>query len=154
MNSILEITPFTNQCKGTVVIPGSKSISNRALLLSCFSGNNVELHGFLKSQDIELMITALKSVGIQINEYWEAEKVEVKGCKGIAPIKNQEIEVGNAGTVARFLTAWLATQKNSNYDFDGSDEMRERPIGQLLEFFQSGGVDVNYMRKQACRFFI
>ena len=53
----------------------------------------------------------------------------------------QEIEVGNAGTVARFLTAWLAIQENSNYLFDGSDEMRERPIGQLLEFFQSGGVD-------------
>ena len=146
MNSILEITPFTNQCKGSVVIPGSKSISNRALLLSCFLENKVDLHGVLKSQDVELMITALKSLGIQINEDWEAKKVEIQGCGGFAPIKNQEIEVGNAGTVARFLTAWLAVQDEAEYSLDGSEEMRERPIGELMGFFQSEGIEVNYLR--------
>ncbi|MDA8991398.1 3-phosphoshikimate 1-carboxyvinyltransferase [Opitutales bacterium] len=145
MNSILEIIPFTNQCKGSVVIPGSKSISNRALLLSCFSENKVDLHGVLKSQDVDLMISALKSVGIQIKEDWESKKLEVKGCRGIAPIRKQKIEVGNAGTVARFLTAWLAVQEQAEYSLDGSIEMRERPIGQLMEFFQSEGIEINYL---------
>ena len=60
------------------------------------------------------------------------------------PQKNQALYVGNAGTVARFLTALLAIQEESSYTFDGSAEMRRRPIGQLLSFFQKGGVDVIY----------
>ena len=148
MEIVKEILPFTKPCSGAVVIPGSKSISNRALLLSCFSQNQVTLHGVLKSQDVELMIEALKKVGVELDVDWETNVLKVNGCKGIAPIKTAEIEVGNAGTVARFLTAWLAIQENSNYLFDGSDEMRERPIGQLLEFFQSGGVDVRYNQNE------
>jgi 3-phosphoshikimate 1-carboxyvinyltransferase len=145
MSSILEITPFSTQCSGSVVIPGSKSISNRALLLSCFSENKVDLHGVLKSQDVELMIAALKSLGIPIKEDWKSNKVEVQGCGGVAPVRNQKIEVGNAGTVARFLTAWLAVQEHAEYILDGSEEMRERPMGQLLAFFQSEGVKVDYL---------
>jgi 3-phosphoshikimate 1-carboxyvinyltransferase len=147
METVKEILPFTKPCTGSVVVPGSKSISNRALLLSCFSQNQVTLHGVLKSQDVELMIEALKKVGVKLEVNWDTNVLKVNGCKGIAPIKTGEIEVGNAGTVARFLTAWLAIQENSNYLFDGSDEMRERPIGQLLEFFESGGVDVCYTQK-------
>ena len=150
METVKEILPFTRPCNGSVVIPGSKSISNRALLLSCFSKNQVTLRGVLKSQDVDLMIEALKKVGVDLDVNWNTQELRVQGCKGFAPIKKQNIEVGNAGTVARFLTAWLSTQRNSVYDFDGSEEMRERPIGQLMEFFQSGGVDVNYMRKQGC----
>ena len=148
MENVRKILPFTKPCMGSVVIPGSKSISNRALLLSCFSQNQVMLRGVLKSQDVELMIKALRKVGVSLDVNWDSNVLKIKGCKGFAPIKNQEIEVGNAGTVARFLTAWLATQKNSNYLFDGSDEMRKRPIGELLKFFQSGGVTVNYKKKQ------
>ena len=119
MENVRKILPFTKPCMGSVVIPGSKSISNRALLLSCFSQNQVMLRGVLKSQDVELMIKALRKVGVSLDVNWDSNVLKIKGCKGLAPIKNQEIEVGNAGTVARFLTAWLATQKNSNYLFDG-----------------------------------
>ena len=66
------------------------------------------------------------------------------GCGGIMPQKNQALYVGNAGTVARFLTALLAIQEESSYTLDGSAEMRRRPIGQLLSLFQKGGVEVIY----------
>jgi len=103
METVKEILPFTRPCNGSVVIPGSKSISNRALLLSCFSKNQVTLRGVLKSQDVNLMIEALKKVGVDLDVNWNTQELKVQGCKGFAPIKKQNIEVGNAGTVARFL---------------------------------------------------
>ena len=87
METVKQIFPFTKPCTGSVMVPGSKSISNRALLLSCFSQNQVTLHGVLKSQDVELMIEALKKVGIKLEVSWDTNVLKVNGCKGIAPIK-------------------------------------------------------------------
>ncbi|MEC8421410.1 MAG: 3-phosphoshikimate 1-carboxyvinyltransferase [Verrucomicrobiota bacterium] len=144
MNSTLDIIPFKNGCSGEIIIPGSKSISNRALLLAALSNCRTTLSGVLKSQDVELMIKALKTLGIGIIENWVKNEVEIQGCGGTIPQKTEKLYVGNAGTVARFLTAWLAIQKNATYHMDGSLEMRKRPISQLLNLFQDGGVDVIY----------
>ena len=144
MDSVLDIIPFQNECSGTVTIPGSKSISNRALLLAALSKCRTTLSGVLKSQDVELMVQALKSLGIETEENWDKREIVVSGCGGIIPQKNAKLYVGNAGTIARFLTAWLAIQKGASYSLDGSLEMRKRPISQLLSFFQEGGVEVIY----------
>ena len=113
MTTQLDVIPFQKPCTGAVELPGSKSISNRALLLSCFNKSVVTtLFNILKSEDVEIMITALKSLGINIKTNWAEKTVSIEGCGGIAPIKEQNIQVGNAGTVARFLTAWLLIQKN------------------------------------------
>ena len=150
MNSVLDIIPFKNGCSGEIIIPGSKSISNRALLLAALSNCRTTLSGVLKSQDVELMIKALKTLGIGIIENWAKNEVEIKGCGGNIPQKTEKLYVGNAGTVARFLTAWLAIQKNASYHMDGSLEMRKRPISQLLDLFQDGGVDVIYAKESGC----
>ena len=144
MDSTLDIIPFRSECFGSVAIPGSKSISNRALLLSAISKCKTTLTGVLKSQDVEVMLKALKTLGVEIYENWDLKEIEIMGCGGIMPQKNQALYVGNAGTVARFLTALLAIQEESSYTLDGSAEMRRRPIGQLLSFFQNGGVGVIY----------
>lgn len=144
MDSTLDIIPFRSECFGSVAIPGSKSISNRALLLSAISKCKTTLTGVLKSQDVEVMLKALKTLGVEIYENWHLKEIEIMGCGGIMPQKNQVLYVGNAGTVARFLTALLAIQEESSYTLDGSAEMRRRPIGQLLSFFQKGGVGVIY----------
>ena len=144
MSSVLEIIPFESDCLGSVIIPGSKSISNRALLLAALSKCKTSLSGVLKSQDVELMLQALNTLGIKTTENWDSRKIVVEGCGGKIPAKKKSVFVGNAGTVARFLTALLAIQENASYSLDGSLEMRKRPIGQLLTFFQEGGVDVTY----------
>ena len=80
MENVRKILPFTKPCMGSVVIPGSKSISNRALLLSCFSQNQVMLRGVLKSQDVELMIKALRKVGVSLDVNWNSNLLKIKGC--------------------------------------------------------------------------
>ena len=145
MTTKLDVIPFQEPCKGIVELPGSKSISNRALLLSCFNSSVVtSLSNILKSEDVEIMIAALKGLGVNIKTNWADKTLKVEGCGGIAPVKEQNIQVGNAGTVARFLTAWLLIQKNSNYHLDGTLEMRKRPIRQLLECFKMGGISIDY----------
>ena len=84
------------------------------------------------------MVEALNALGIETIENWDLREITVRGCGGNIPENNKSIYVGNAGTVARFLTAWLAIQKRACYSLDGSLEMRKRPIGQLLSFFQQG----------------
>ena len=147
MDSVLKIVPFQSKCAGSVSVPGSKSISNRALILAALSKCKTTLSGVLKSQDVELMVQALKTLGIETVENWSSREVIVNGCGGIIPEKKGDLYVGNAGTVARFLTAWLAIQEKASYNLDGSFEMRKRPIGQLLNFFQAGGVEVTYQNE-------
>ena len=89
----------------------------------------------------------LKALGIETIENWDLREITVRGCGGNIPEKNKSIYVGNAGTVARFLTAWLAIQNQACYSLDGSLEMRKRPIGQLLSFFSARGVDVTYQKE-------
>ena len=108
----LDIIPFNNSSELYVNIPGSKSISNRALILSVLNKNDVKINGLLKSDDVEIMITALKKLGVIINEYDNI--VEIKGTGGELVKKSASINVGNAGTVARFLTALLALRKKDN----------------------------------------
>ena len=141
----LDVIPFQKPCTGVIELPGSKSISNRALLLSCFNKSAVTtLFNILKSEDVEIMIAALKSLGVKIKTNWAEKTLSIEGCAGIAPVKEQNIQVGNAGTVARFLTAWLLIQKNSSYHLDGTLEMRKRPIRQLLQCFTTGGIKIDY----------
>ena len=93
MNSTLDIIPFKNGCSGEIIIPGSKSISNRALLLAALSNCRTTLSGVLKSQDVELMIKALKTLGIGIIENWVKNEVEIQGCV-VLFLKNREVVCG------------------------------------------------------------
>jgi 3-phosphoshikimate 1-carboxyvinyltransferase len=92
---------------GTVRLPGSKSISNRVLLLAALSEGETKVCDLLASDDTERMLEALKSLGIGIT-HLGAESWSIKGCGGVFPVKHAELFLGNAGTAFRPLTAALA----------------------------------------------
>ena len=150
MNDMLDIQPFTEKCAATVQVPGSKSISNRALILSALCNGEVTLSGVLRSEDVDLMINALVSLGIKVKEGVEETTLVIQGCGGDIPEKNKKIFVGNAGTIARFLTAFLAIQENAAYELDGTEAMRERPMGELLSFLKENGANLIFGEKEGC----
>ena len=128
---------------GTVRLPGSKSISNRVLLLAALADGETEVRDLLASDDTERMLDALKSLGVGItdlgNENWR-----IKGCGGRFPVKQAELFLGNAGTAFRPLTAALALA-GGDYVLKGVARMHERPIGDLVDGLRQLGADVTYL---------
>ncbi len=150
MTETLSIEPFESECRGSVLVPGSKSISNRALILSAMSGGETTLKGILRSEDVNLMIEALVRLGVEMEESEDQTTLKIKGCEGFLPSKKQKIFVGNAGTIARFLTALLAAQSNGSYELDGTEAMRERPMRELLSFLSDNGASFEFKGKEGC----
>jgi len=135
----LPITPFTRPVRGSVTLPGSKSITNRALILAALSDRAVTLRGALFSRDTRIMITALRALGFKVESGEAALTITVEGRRGLIPNREARIDVGNAGTAARFLTAFVCLRPDGVYHFDGDEAMRRRPIGPLLEALASQG---------------
>ena len=146
----LDIAPFVRECDASVRVPGSKSISNRALILASLCKGKVTLRGMLRSEDVDLMVEAFGQLGIAVETADDATTVVMEGCGGELPSKSGQIFVGNAGTVARFLTALLAAQKNASYELDGSPAMRERPMSELLTFLEQNGSECIFMKEGGC----
>ena len=149
-DDFIDIIPFSNKNKCKVEVPGSKSISNRALILAVLNDGVVELNGILHSEDVDIMLVALKLLGVKIEIKRENKSVTVYGCKGVLPVKKANINVGNAGTVARFLTALLALQEEGEYFLDGSLPMRVRPMGGLLNVLESHGANFEFKDEINC----
>jgi len=146
------IQPFTQSCDAVVEVPGSKSISNRALILSAMCGGEVELKGLLQSEDVDLMRQALADLGFQIRN--NAKNCKINGSGGFIEKKECKINVGNAGTIARFLTCLLASQKNGTFRMDGTEAMRKRPMHELLNCLVDLGSKVKYQGEKGCFPFI
>lgn len=128
---------------GTVRLPGSKSISNRVLLLAALAEGETEVCDLLASDDTERMLEALKSLGVGVT-HRGAESWSIKGCGGIFPVKQAELFLGNAGTAFRPLTAALALA-GGDYILTGVARMHERPIGDLVDGLRQLGADVTYL---------
>jgi 3-phosphoshikimate 1-carboxyvinyltransferase len=135
----LPIQPFTRPVGGSVRLPGSKSITNRALVLAALSDRSVTLRGALFSRDTDIMVAALRLLGFAVQTDEAALTITVTGRSGEIPAREARIDVGNAGTAARFLTALVCLRPDGAYHFDGDDAMRRRPIGALLEALESQG---------------
>src|SRR5687767_8598697 len=103
----LPILPFTRPARGIVTLPGSKSITNRALILAALSDRTVLLRGALFSRDTRIMIAALKALGFDVKPDEAARTITIAGQGGTIPAREARIDVGNAGTAARFLTAFV-----------------------------------------------
>lgn len=131
--SVLPIRPFTRPVRGRVTLPGSKSITNRALILAALSDRTVTLHGALFSRDTRIMIAALRALGFAVGYDEAALTITIAGRGGQIPNREATIHVGNAGTAARFLTAFVCLRPDGVYRFDGDEAMRRRPIGALLD---------------------
>jgi 3-phosphoshikimate 1-carboxyvinyltransferase len=133
----LELEPV-RRAAGTVRLPGSKSISNRVLLLSALAAGDTELHGLLDADDTRVMRAALSRLGV---EFFDDK---VKGVGGPFPVKNAELFLGNAGTALRPLTAALAFS-GGEYRLSGVPRMHERPIGDLVDALRGIGARIDYL---------
>ena len=137
----LDIQPLT-RAAGSVRLPGSKSISNRMLLLAALADGATEIRDLLDSDDTRVMLAALEKVGIGVtalgNQAWRIE-----GCGGVFPVKDADLFMGNAGTAIRPLTAALALS-GGHYRLSGVPRMHERPIGDLVDGLLQIGADVRY----------
>jgi 3-phosphoshikimate 1-carboxyvinyltransferase len=131
--------PFSRPVRGSITLPGSKSITNRALILAALGNKHVILHGALFSRDTWIMIAALRALGFDIKANQQAHTISLTGRGGEIPVREAKIDVGNAGTAARFLTAFVCLRPDGVYHFDGDEAMRRRPIGALLKALESQG---------------
>ncbi|WP_373796027.1 3-phosphoshikimate 1-carboxyvinyltransferase [Neisseria dentiae] len=127
----------------TVALPGSKSISNRTLLLAALSDNTCEIHSLLKSDDTDRMLEALQALGVKL-EFLSDGRLKVHGCGGRFPNQSADLFLGNAGTAFRPLTAVLAVL-GGDYHLHGVPRMHERPIGDLVDALRIAGADVHYL---------
>ena len=127
---------------GTVRLPGSKSLSNRALLLAALADGTSRLRNLLAAEDTHVMIEALRTLGVAVDEAGDA--VVVHGCGGRFPVRDAELFLGNAGTAMRPLTAALAFS-GGRYRLDGVARMRERPIGDLVDALNAAGARIAYL---------
>jgi len=137
------------EISGTVKLPGSKSLSNRILLLAALSEGTTVVDNLLNSDDVHYMLGALRTLGLRVEEDGANKRAIVEGCGGLFPVgkeSREEIQLflGNAGTAMRPLTAAVtAAGGNSSYILDGVPRMRERPIGDLVTGLKQLGADVD-----------
>jgi 3-phosphoshikimate 1-carboxyvinyltransferase len=136
--------------RGTVVLPGSKSISNRALLLAALASGTTKLTGLLDSDDTRVMRGALKALGVSCSDLSMSGEISVAGCGGEFATMQTHIFVGNAGTAARSLVATLAlaARDGARYAVDGVPRMRERPIGDLVDALHEIGAAIQYVQNK------
>ncbi len=139
----LDLAPVSHM-SGTVLLPGSKSISNRTLLLAALSEGVTEVKSLLASDDTAVMLAALDKLGVKVERQGESQDYTVHGVGGAFPVKQADLFLGNAGTAFRPLTAALALSSGS-YHLHGVPRMHERPIGDLVEALAQLGADIRYL---------
>ena len=135
--------PSRGRCAARCTLPGSKSLTNRALLLAALCDGPVTLTNALFSEDTALMAAALSAAGLRRSRPTLRRKtIRVTGQGGKIPAPSAELFVGNAGTVARFLTALCAAAPRGVYRLDGVPPMRKRPMKGLLDALRTLGADI------------
>jgi len=139
--SSLKINPITHPLNATVRVPGSKSLTNRALLIAALANGTTRLTNALFSDDSKYFAKGLQTLGFDVQLDEANYEMTVAGLGGKIPAKKAELFIGNAGTAARFLSAFL-TLGNGKYVLDGEPRMRERPIGDLVDALNQLGVEL------------
>ena len=131
------VQPFQGPASGEAHVPGSKSISNRALILALLSEGSVCIGNLLNSQDTEVLREAFRELGVGVRE--EDPAIHIEGCAGQVKERDTSIHVENAGTVARFLPAALSLLPCGKFRFEGSEAMMKRPMAGLLDSIRALG---------------
>ena len=127
----MQINPINHPLQATVRLPGSKSLTNRALLISALANGRTQLKNALFSDDSCYFANALGTLGFEVQLDEPHLEMTVTGLGGDIPSRNADLYIGNAGTAARFLSA-LLTLGHGEYVLDGDSRMRQRPIGDLI----------------------
>lgn len=145
---ILEVRPFARPVRGAVTVPGSKSLTNRAMLLSSLCAGTVTLKGALLSEDTEIMAEALRRLGFEVAEDEAACEIRVGGRGGSVPATDAELFTGLAGTAARFLTALCASASRGTFTLDGVPQMRRRPMRGLIDALRVLGARIRCLGEE------
>lgn len=138
---IMQINPIHHPLNAIVSIPGSKSLTNRALLIAALADGKTMLTNALFSDDSCYLVNALQNLGFNITLDPKNTCMTIIGLGGSIPAQQADLYIGNAGTAARFLSAFL-TLGNGTYTLDGDTRMRERPIGDLVNALRQLGAKV------------
>jgi 3-phosphoshikimate 1-carboxyvinyltransferase len=136
--------PASNAARGTVRLPGSKSISNRVLLLAALAKGTTIVRALLDSDDTRVMLDALHTLGVGVARVSDSDDYEITGVGGAFPVKQAELFLGNAGTAFRSLTAACALS-GGDYVLKGVARMHERPIGDLVDALRRLGARIDYL---------
>jgi len=146
---LLPIPPFTRPARGAVTLPGSKSLTNRALLLAALCDQPVTLTGALFSDDTRLMAEALRQLGLSVTAGEATRTIEVADqANAFRRDGAVDIFVGLAGTAARFLTALCAAAPRGTFRIDGVPQMRRRPMKPLLDALRALGAEIRCPGKE------
>ena len=132
---------------GEVTLPGSKSLSNRILLLAALCEGPTQVENLLDSDDIRHMLTALSEMGVKVLLNDNKTVATVYGQSGLFSTPNKALFLGNAGTAFRPLTAVLSASIGT-FQLEGEPRMEERPIGHLVDALQTLGADVTYLKNK------
>jgi 3-phosphoshikimate 1-carboxyvinyltransferase len=133
---------------GTINLPGSKSVSNRALLLAALANGTTVLTNLLDSDDVRHMLNALKALGVHYTLSDDRTRCDVTGNGGALQSADAlELFLGNAGTAMRPLAAALCLGRN-NIVLTGEPRMKERPIGHLVDALRQGGAQIDYLEQE------
>jgi 3-phosphoshikimate 1-carboxyvinyltransferase len=149
MSDSLEIKPVKGPIHARLRPPGSKSITNRALVCAALANGTSKLSGALNSEDTQVMVAALRQLGLEIERRDASQTLIVHGKNGLIPATKADLFCANSGTTIRFLTA-LAAIGNGTYRLDGIERMRERPIGDLIDALRQLGADVASESENEC----
>ena len=148
MSDHIEIKP-TGPLNASIRPPGSKSITNRALICAALADGESVLMGALDSEDTGVMVAALRQLGLQVSHVTANSTIHITGCGGVLPSHRADLNIANSGTTIRFLTAMLAACRG-NFRLDGIARMRERPIADLLHALEQLGGAASSERANGC----
>ena len=145
----IEIRPISGPVSASVTLPGSKSITNRAMIIAALAAGRSVLRDALFSDDTRYMAESLDRLGIQVESDLDNQTFTIDGRGGVIPADQANLFIGNSGTSARFLTA-LVSLGSGQYEIDGIERMRQRPIGPLLDALGQLGVDARSRDGTGC----
>src|SRR5258706_8708807 len=138
------IAPFTKPFRAKLTPPGSKSLTNRALVLAALADGPCKLSNVLFADDTLVMLDCLQKLGFTPEIDRANHSVMLTGQGGVIPNSQADLFCGNSGTTIRFLTA-LCSLGRGAYTLDGIPRMRQRPIGQLVDLLRNLGARINYL---------
>ncbi|MFC7679876.1 3-phosphoshikimate 1-carboxyvinyltransferase [Paenibacillus sp. GCM10028914] len=144
---MVKINPPKAVINGKIRVPGSKSLTNRALIIAALAEGRSQINGILKSDDSYWCIDVLRKLGVEVEV--EGETAYIQGSAGNWLNPSGELYVGSAGTIARFLPGALAVGKGS-WSLTGSKRMSERPIAPLLQSLITLGTDITFNQAEGC----
>jgi len=145
--SDLLIEPISKPFNARLSPPGSKSLTNRALVLAALADGECELSNVLFADDTRVCLESLQNLGFDLMIDETTCTVRLKGHGGRVPSKGAKLFCGNSGTTIRFLSA-LCALGDGAFELDGVDRMRQRPIGELVELLRNLGVRVTYLQNE------